>query len=416
MSSKSSTASENIRNIIERRQLLDNILMSPHLYKLGDVETQIYVDSETEKIFNIPELTADLPESELDEDELTTEYNNRNGIFKGLVDFIKSPLGILRGVAVSLISLSSVSTKPVIVKRIVSVKRLFARVQKISLILNKFIEMGGRSENISSLRMILKDMQTSVKKYEQLKQSIQDNIMLSDSQLQEIRETVKSAKSEISITDKEREELNELVVNEKVSDTLVDLLCDLDYLFLKLSKLAKSIEKSRIQKSDAFFTQLNKFAKEMVNEEFNTNIKSVITEKAERIELKNALEMSELEIQLNMQKINELMVGLSQYDDICNTRETDSPRSGYSTPLEESYDFALMSSRHNSPNMDMPGMIPDRSPSKSRKRSRRRSPNRPNKRSRTRSRSRSPGKKMTAGRKNKTIKKNRITRKKNVKN
>ena len=168
-----------------------------------------------------------------------------------------------------------------------------------------------------------------------------------------------------------------MVIDEKVNDDSAALLCDLDYLFSKLSKLAKSIKNTRIQKADDIFTQLDKFAKEIVNDEFDNAIKSAITEDNETKELNDALEMSHLEIQSNMKKINELMVGLSQYDDlVCNTKEDED--SFMHIASDRSPSKTSKRSRSRSPSKISKRSL-SRSPSKTRKRSRSRSPNSPNK-------------------------------------
>ena len=317
----SSAASQKIRNIINRPQLLNNILVSPHLYNLADTETSIFIDPETEQIFNIEQLEQDIPTAGLDESLMETHYNE-NKLFENVVNFINNPVGMLKGIAVALLSIPSLKHEPLIIKRIVSAKKLFARVQRISLLLGKFIELGGTSDDISVLQhtVVLRDMKKSIAEYSVLKKLIEEHITLTNAEHKEIQDNVKRAALEISgIVPREREEIYDLAIKEQISDKLVTLLCDLDSLFFQLSKLENLIDTATSRINRTILTRLNSFAKEMVNAEFNDKLKDAITKQNAKLDLDRASEMTQSEILSNVTNIEHLMLGLSQYDDMFGT-------------------------------------------------------------------------------------------------
>jgi hypothetical protein len=319
-SNVSSTASQNIRNIINHHKLLEQILTSPADYGLGKTEVILRVDSETKEIFDVGALTRDTPD-ELDEDDLTSRYNARDQTFKEIVDFVNNPIGVLKGIFLALISLSSINTNErLITKKIVSVKKLFARLQKILLVFKKFVEIGGKSNEVSSLHMILEDIEKSLRQYILLKKSIQEDIMISNAKLEQIKQLTKSAKPEIEMIQRERDELNELVIKEHISEELEVILVELDMVFSILNKIMKKMKKNKITKESPLVNKLNAFILEMTkNDDFDEKLKEVITEYDAREEvedLKTKIGTDSVMIESQLEKMRALMLGLSQYDDI----------------------------------------------------------------------------------------------------
>lgn len=407
----SSAASQKIRNIINRPQLLNNILVSPHLYNLADTETSIFIDPETEQIFNIEQLEQDIPTAGLDESLMETHYNE-NKLFENVVNFINNPVGMLKGIAVALLSIPSLKHEPLIIKRIVSAKKLFARVQRISLLLGKFIELGGTSDDISVLQhtVVLRDMKKSIAEYSVLKKLIEEHITLTNAEHKEIQDNVKRAALEISgIVPREREEIYDLAIKEQISDKLVTLLCDLDSLFFQLSKLENLIDTATSRINRTILTRLNSFAKEMVNAEFNDKLKDAITKQNAKLDLDRASEMTQSEILSNVTNIEHLMLGLSQYDDMFGTCKD--ARSRSRSRSSSSSRMPLAQRRVRSPLTRNKDISKSRSRSREthgKERSRSRSRETHGK-VRSRSRSRSPSKSRSRGGKkqNRTVKNNK---------
>jgi hypothetical protein len=404
-------------------------LVSPHLYNLADTETSIFIDPETEQIFNITQLDQDIPTARLDERLMEKQYNE-NTLFKNVVDFINNPVGMLKGIAVALLSIPSLKHEPLIIKRIVSAKKLFARVQRISLLLGTFIELGGTSDNISVLKEtgVLTDMRRSINEYRALKRSIEKQITLTNAEHKEIQDTVKQAAPEISgIVPREREEIYDLAIKEQISNKLVTLLCELDYLFNQLSKLEKRINNATSSGNNQILTRLNSFAKEMVDAEFNNKLEDKITQENAEMDLVRAREMTQSEILSNVTNIERLMLGLSQYDDMFGTckdarsrsRSRSSSRSSSRSrmPLAQRRVRSLLETRNKdisksrSRSRETHGKERSRSRSrethgKVRSRSRSRSPSKSRSREKT-SKERSPSQSRGGKKQNRTVKNNK---------
>jgi hypothetical protein len=337
--SVTTTASQKIRNILNHRILVNNILQSPSSYSLGDAET---IDTETGQIFELSKLNKSVPN--LNENVLLNGYVPKSPL-KHIVDIFNIPIALLKNITVSLLSfysvpsLYSVPKNRTIIYEIVSVKKLFARVQKIALVLQKFIELGGNSETISSLKIILDDMKQSVKDYELLKESIENKIMLPESEIQKINSRVKKTPFELLMTPKEQMEIKESVVQEQINQQLETLLCELNYIFSSIDGLSRII--SRIvgnieeTKKHNLYTKLNEFLKEVVNEDFDNKLKEVITYANVKNELYAQKTQLEIEIEQRLLNIKKLMVGLEQYDDIFTTCSIEN--SPHSSPKSSPY-------------------------------------------------------------------------------
>jgi len=336
--SVTTTASQKIRNILNHRNLVHNILQSPYSYSLGDEET---IDTETSQIFELSKLNKSVPN--LNENVLLNGYVPKSPL-KHIVDIFNIPIALLKNITVSLLafysvpSLYSVPKNRTIVYEIVSVKKLFARVQKIALVLQKFIELGGNSETISSLKIILDDMKRSVKDYKLLKESIGNKIMLPESEIQKINSRVRNTPFEILMTPKEQMEIKESIVQEQINQQLETLLCELNYIFSSIDGLSRIVGNIEETRQINLSTKLNEFLKEVVNEDFDNKLKEVITYANVKNELDAQKTQLEIEIEQRLLNIKKLMVGLEQYDDIFTT-----------CSIENSPHSSPKSSPHSSP-------------------------------------------------------------------